>query len=506
MAHEPTGGVLVARGNPGAAVTWANTGMFSGILQDLTVSDFHPKTPRRQRNFFKTFTDVQPVSPGPALGQTIFVDLIHSADLIGEIELMFSLDVTQTTNLPAVYTSLVGGAAYRAIQEIRVISGHQEFWTIRGEDLMRINAKVYSDEDLALENPLTGIQDGLAGHDDGGVIAYNAQFLGRYPGGVATLPPAVPLPEECLSPPGDAYSWVRGDLRDPGGAAAVRRRNFILSIPFPWTMTTGHYFPLCAMAGELRFEIVMATPAQLLFTNAAATSNVTLQNFKMRAHGIILTEKHKDAVIAMVNARPGGIKYKVWMIEAQRNQVIDTNGAAGRNTFQIQLSNIRGALTQIFTTKQDQLMEAAPFQSVPFKYERIGSYQLESSGKDLWPLTDDFYHSYFLNPRHFANKKPHPIYSILFTMNPMDWYNVTGYLDWQNLQQPTLTLNKPFTVSAIGDGQVWGLNEDPRVSPMWALSYPAAINGVPRAKITTSIAIAHQEFDAVKGRMVKVFH
>jgi hypothetical protein len=245
----------------------------------------------------------------------------------------------------------------------------------------------------------------------------------------------------------------RVSLADPatnaGGFTAM------LELPFFWTENASKHWHNYACQRQTRIEIFWRDPNVILQQDVANTkpvpsagfttyiSNMFLR-FSVSALDMAVKTSFLSSVVKLGNS---GVSYLMKYNQFQSNNVV----LAGAVSTRIDLTNFSRPTPMIrFVIRPNANLIPNYMNNERFLINGIASFELDSNGHRLFPLTDDFYAKYVINGKTFNGNPAINLYSIPLT----DYADVKefpmGNIEFGKLTNANLLLNFP----AFGANQI----------------------------------------------------
>jgi len=386
----------------------ANNSVFAPFLHDESRSPFQYNGWAKVRNFAIDRLDVQPETAATFQGASEF-RIPKTGDMLGPLQLMFNMEVADSGAGGAVGNyGLVGGAAYAAVQEVRMTYLSNLIQQFTGHDIFQLHSLLTEEEARVPLDQLTGFGLGATGLAD--TVAH-------------------------------------------AGAPGSVQRSYVLDLPVWWGWLGQMYLPYSMLAELLRIKVTWSSAQRVTSQDAAsiaageaANLTTTLSAVKMRVAYIHLTAAERAELEARVNGSQNGITYKSleWEVQEQTltNDLQSTDIALRtfRHPTKFLSMVVRPASGPAGT---GGVLGSGPNinDTEPYLYHDIDRYTVIANGSPIHPETDHNYAIHYLKPLYFSAKsRTQSIYTACWDANPEDFINSNGHRDFGNLHNPQMRI------------------------------------------------------------------
>lgn len=396
----------------GSAILSANNGTAGPLLYDTVSSIFGQEGGwRTVKDYHVERLDVTPINT-PAFGGIANFNMPKISDYVGRIQLLFtiSFDVAGGAALP-VKQGVVGGAGYAAIREVTLTYTSGNIQRITGDDLfLHDYLRTTSNDRNHLDN-LTDLSNGVTSS--------------------AGTPLSVGL--------------------EGTGAIVGFEVSYVMNLPVWWSWSPKTYIPYLTLANDIKIDVEFQQTSKFLYSfgnggaSANTVSNVQLKDVKFRYESILVPQSQRAVLHDMVNSSQDGLLYKILDHERHAKEIIP----AGSTKYILKLANLRSpTITIVFYCRLKAEVDEAAGDGSPgaqgpvyHNYQCVDKFHLRGNNGVIFPEVDSNYALHHINATHWHNDlQGKAIYSIPFTVTPMDYLNSTGGLDMGNLNNPSLVL------------------------------------------------------------------
>lgn len=441
---------------PGAqqAALSANNGQFAPLLLNARNPCHLYRGYEKCANYVPTEITVQPCLDSTGDGGTTEFRIDAHGDKLGTLDLRFKVSIQQDGEAGGtgpdfyidtedggaeklIYTAMVGGAAYRVPKKIEIRNGTNRIHEFSPVQLF-LSDFIYADGDkrIAIDR-LTGMNNGAMGLDDGGAITGTFEDAqGRDTSGVITA----------------------------GDPVKSSDRYYSLRLPTFWGASLDRWMDIKSIGAPLVICVTWAEAREYAYTNYRPGATYTISEPTIRARYTHISKAERAANDARVNGTRDGftMKWVTW-----RNQPKAEIKASDGERYTLKLDNLRGSISHgfVLVQKKESGYDGTPataalrgrggvegsrlsafyYDTQPFHFLDIATYEVTSTGATLFPETDDLYAKNRLYADHFPSVGTGiAAYPVMFTYNAIgDWKNSMGGIDITNVHQPELHVYRP---------------------------------------------------------------
>jgi hypothetical protein len=220
---------------------------------------------------------------------------------------------------------------------------------------------------------------------------------------------------------------------------AASAQTLTVDLPLYWTLDPSLYFIGTGTSHELEVRIRLRDLGSITNTDGTATPTGGITAMWLQPLDIYVEDDEKRWHHAQLESADG-IHYLIEDTELQLNNLI----TAGQTSYQIQLSNFKGACKELIVVVRpdaDRSATAPNPNNALFNYTQIGSMGVIASDVVVMDTLDDAYLRFYIWPLYHRGVPGDFIYVHPFAMAPENYKHGTGHKTWSAMTNPILTIN-----------------------------------------------------------------
>lgn len=234
-----------------------------------------------------------------------------------------------------------------------------------------------------------------------------------------------------------------------------------INLCMPWADDTSQYYPMVAMASELRIVVYLKTLNHVLnWPSNGRVQQVSpylmngqspnlIQHINLRTWCHHLTGKERDSLVANVKS-PQGIPYMIDDIQGHYRVHVPVSPTPFN--FTIRLTDINAPVTSLFwfltdpndnqgTNVNSQYYGDYPFNTTTLLSNQVTEFSCSANGYTLIPQTQTFKNLFLDHVRWWSSGQAGtPVFSRSFSMNPEVPNASYGTINFGQADSPTFTI------------------------------------------------------------------